>query len=145
MNTDASTALKITRVVKSDAASTFRAWTEPDQLLQWSAPEGATVEVAEVNLTVGGRYHIRMKTDEGEYNAVGVYREIESSKRLVYTWNWEEEENDVGETLVTVEFNELGESTEIIVTHELFPNAEAKSSHEEGWGSCLNRLQKLLS
>ncbi len=51
----------------------------------------------------------------------------------------------MGETLVTVEFNDLDGSTEVVLTHELFPNAEAKSSHEEGWTSCLNRLERLFA
>jgi uncharacterized protein YndB with AHSA1/START domain len=132
-------------VVTAGVARVFQAWTEPDHMRQWSAPEGATVEAAEVDLKVGGQYHIRMKTDDGEYNAVGIYREIEPPRRLVYTWNWEEEEHDVGETLVTVEFNDLGGSTEIILTHERFPNLEAKSSHEEGWTSCLKRFEALFA
>ena len=145
MNTDTSTAIKLTRVVQADAARAYQAWTEPNQLKQWSAPEGAKVELAEVDLTVGGRYHIRMRTDEAEYNAVGTYREIDPPRRLVYTWGWEEEENDVGETLVTVEFNDLGDSTEIVLTHELFPSSEAKASHEEGWTSCLVRYEALFA
>ena len=55
----------------------FLAWTEPDQMGQWSAPEGMSV-VAEVDLEVGGRYHLRMTSPEGqEYNAFGTYREID--------------------------------------------------------------------
>jgi len=141
MRTQTNTALRISRVIKADPETVFRAWTEPEQLRQWSAPEGATVKAAQVDLRVGGRYRISMQTSEGDYNATGVYREIDRPSRLVYTWSWEEKEHDVGETLVTVEFNEVGGSTEVILVHELFPNSEAKASHEDGWGSCLNRLE----
>jgi uncharacterized protein YndB with AHSA1/START domain len=74
-----------------------------------------------------------------------VYQIIEPCKRLAYTWGWEQEEHDVGETLVTVEFNDLGGSTEIILTHERFPNTDATASHEKGWTSCLSRLEGLFS
>jgi uncharacterized protein YndB with AHSA1/START domain len=146
MNTRTSTSLTLSRVVNADPATVFRAWTEPDQLQQWSAPEGASVASAEVDLTVGGRYKILMKNEQGErHTAVGVYRVIEPPRRLVYTWSWEEEQYDVGQTQVTVEFNDLGGSTEIVLTHERFPDADATGSHEKGWTSCLNRLEGMLS
>jgi uncharacterized protein YndB with AHSA1/START domain len=51
---------------------------------------------------------------------------------------------DVGETLVTVEFRDRGQSTEVILTHELFPNAEARDEHTKGWSGCLDRLLRAL-
>jgi uncharacterized protein YndB with AHSA1/START domain len=143
MSTETSTSLRISRVIKADRERVFRAWTEPAQMKQWSCPEGMNVAEAEVDLTVGGRYLIRMESPEGKvHTAVGVYREIEAPSRLAYTWDWKEE--SIGETLVTVEFNDLGESTEVVLCHELFPNGEAKVGHEDGWLSCLNRLEGLL-
>ncbi len=145
MSTQTGQSLKLTRVIRADPETVFRAWTEPEQLKRWSAPEGVEPADVEVDLTVGGRYRIRMRDPEGkEFNALGVYREIERPSRLVYTWQWEEKENDVGETLVTVEFHDLGGSTEVVLTHEQFPDTKAKDDHEQGWGSCLNRLEKLF-
>lgn len=145
MSTDTSTSLRLSRVINAKPETVFRAWTEPEQLKQWSCPEEMGVADAQVDLKVGGAYRIRMKSAEGStYTAFGVYREVEAPQRLVYTWEWEEEEHRVGETVVTVEFNDLGESTEVVLTHELFPSAEAKAGHEEGWTSCLNRLERML-
>ena len=45
---------------------------------------------------------------------------------------------------ITVEFNDLGDSTEVVLKHELFPDAEATANHEKGWTSCLNRLERLF-
>jgi hypothetical protein len=66
------------------------------------------------------------------------------TRRLVYTWDWEEEAHAVGETLVTVDLEAVGNSTQLTFTHERFPNAEAAGEHEQGWGSCLNRLEGIL-
>ena len=145
MSTQTDTTLRMSRVIKANPETVFRAWTDPEQMKQWCAPEGVAVVIAEVDLSVGGRHHIRMESPEGTiYNAVGVYREIDPPRRLSYTWRWEEEEHDVGETLVTVEFNDLGGSTEVVLTHDLFPNAEARTGHEQGWESCLNRLEGIF-
>ena len=137
--------LTITRTIKAPPERVFDAWTQPEHMKRWSAPEGNTVEMAEVDLTVGGAYHIRMVSDEGvHYNAVGEYREVSRPTRLVYTWAWEEKEHDVGETLVTVEFKARGDETEVVVVHEGFPAAEARDAHEQGWTSCLNRFAELV-
>lgn len=143
MSTETGTSLRITRVIKASPEKVFDAWTQAEQLKRWSCPEGMEVVDAQVDLTVGGRYRLRMESPEGKvHTAVGVYREIDRPQRLVYTWDWEEE--SIGETIVTVEFNGLDGSTEVVLTHELFPNAEAKVGHEEGWTSCLNRLEKMF-
>ena len=64
MSTDTSTTLKLSRVIQADLDTVFQAWTEPDHLKKWSAPEGVSVALAEVDLRVGGRYHIRMRNAE---------------------------------------------------------------------------------
>jgi uncharacterized protein YndB with AHSA1/START domain len=144
MSTETSTSLRLSRVIEADRETVFKAWTEPEQIKRWCCPEGLTVADSQVDLTVGGRYRLRMKSPEGGvHTAVGVYREIEPPRRLVYTWDWEE--GSMGETLVTVELNDLGESTEVVLTHELFPTAELKADHETGWTSCLNRLETLFA
>lgn len=146
MSTKTETSLRVSRVILAEPETVFAAWTEPKQLLRWSCPEGATVTDAQVDLRVGGKYRLRMKGSEGEvHTAVGVYREIERPHRLVFTWDWLEQDHAVGETVVTVEFKDLGGSTEVVLSHELFPSAEAKASHEEGWTSCLNRLEALFA
>jgi uncharacterized protein YndB with AHSA1/START domain len=146
MSTDTQTSVRISRVINADPKTLFRAWTEPEQLKRWSCPEGTTLAEVAVDLTVGGRYRLRMEAPDGTvHTAVGVYREIEAPRRLVYTWGWEEEDYDVGETLVTVDFHDRGGASEVVLTHELFPNAEATAQHTEGWTSCFNRLDGMLA
>lgn len=50
----------------------------------------------------------------------------------------------MGETLVTVEFRDRGGATELVLTHEAFPNAQARDGHEQGWTSYLGRLERLV-
>lgn len=146
MTTKTETSLRVSRLINASPETLFRAWTDPDQLKQWHCPEGITLADAQVELSVGGRYRLRMEDPEGKvYTAVGAYREIQPARRLVYTWQWEETENDVGETLVTVEFQERGDATEVVLTHELFPAAEAKEHHLQGWTSIFDKLEKLFA
>ena len=51
---------------------------------------------------------------------------------------------DVGESLVTVEFFDKGEATELVLTHKRFPTAEAAQEHTKGWTSCIDILVALV-
>lgn len=145
MNTETSTSVTITRVFNASPARVWQAWSTAEGLRQWACPEGATVADTSVDLKVGGRYCIRIGGEEGEtFTAVGEYREVSPQTRLVYTWDWEEADHAVGETLVSVDFAPVGGSTRVTLVHDRFPNAEAAIAHEQGWGSCLNQLEAAL-
>ena len=53
---------------------------------------------------------------------------------------------DIEETLVTIEFQDIGElSTEVILTHERFPDETAVNNHRQGWQGSLDRLSRATS
>ncbi len=143
MSIDTGTSLRLSRVIKAPPARVFSAWTEPAHMKEWMCPEGAQILEAQADPTEGGGYRIVMETRKGRHTAVGRYREVSSPGRLVFTWDWEEEDHRMGETLVTVEIKDLGGYSEVVLVHEGFPDAEAKKGHEEGWASCFNRLEAM--
>jgi uncharacterized protein YndB with AHSA1/START domain len=86
-----------------------------------------------------------MRGEDGvHHTAFGEYREIDAPHRLVYTWDWKQEGDAMGETLITVEFNPNGEYTEVVMTHEKMPSIELRDAHDHGWTSCLDRLERLF-
>lgn len=138
--------LSITRVFNAPREKIFRAWTDADQIAKWFAPEGLSVPTAEVDATVGGQYRIAMAPPGGNpWFVAGTYREVKAPEKLVFTWQWEQPTDvDAGETLVTVEFNERGGATEVVLTHEHLVSEEEKVKHEKGWMGCLQQLEKVL-
>jgi uncharacterized protein YndB with AHSA1/START domain len=109
----------------------------------WSAPSDDFEVTAEADLRVGGKYRIQMKHKGGNVHvAFGEYREVKPPEKLVYTWAWED--GSVTDTLVTVEFRDLGRETEVILTHERFTSTDWRDKHSEGWTGCLARLEKLV-
>src|SRR2546426_2045880 len=112
---------------------------------QGTAPGARTTPVAEVDRPRGGGSPIHMQAPEGAvtHRLGGVYRRVDPPKKLVYTWRWEDEPES-GETLVTVEFLDRGASTELVLTHELFPNDEASRKHEAGWTACFDKLARVV-
>jgi uncharacterized protein YndB with AHSA1/START domain len=149
-NPNTETTLHLKRTFAAPREKVFRVWTDPEELKKWWGPKGFSTPSGEVDLRVGGKYRLAMKPPVGEvFYLTGTYREVRPPEKLVYTWNWEGKacegsEALAGETLVTVEFHDLGASTEVILIHELFPNEKARDAHDHGWNGCLDRLVMVL-
>jgi uncharacterized protein YndB with AHSA1/START domain len=147
----ADTSVQIQRIFDAPRERVFRAWTEPEELKKWWGPAGFSTPSAEIDLRVGGRYRLVMRSPDGGLSyLVGAYREVLPPERLVYTWSWEEGSAGdcanaiTDETLVTVEFHERGNSTEVLLTHDYLPDERAREGHTEGWSGSLDRLAELL-
>ena len=71
----------------------------------------------------------------------GTYREVEPNQRLVFTWEGVESP----ETLVSVELRPQGADTELVLTHEGFPNAAFRDQHLHGWTGSTEKLAGLFT
>ncbi len=79
-----------------------------------------------------------MLSPEGNLNPhFGRYREITPHSRLVFTWN---SEWTNGETVVTINFKDLGDSTELVLRHEGFSGEEGRDGHQIGWTAILEHM-----
>lgn len=138
--------LQVSRVIQADAATLFRAWTDPRELALWwrMSGNGWAFAGAAIDLRVGGRYRLSMTAPDGRtHTATGVYHEVQPPNRLAFTWDWEDPASRVGETLVTVEFKNAGDRrTEVVLTHERFADADRMARHEQGWTDLLSLLSR---
>ncbi len=136
--------LTLTRFIRAPREKVFDAFVKPEHARAWMCPRGMTMPQCELDVRAGGRYRITMRARDGEQFTVGgTYREIVRPQRLVYTWQWVGEAMPNVETVITVSFAERDGGTELTMIHSGFPDAGMRESHEEGWGSCLNRLADL--
>jgi uncharacterized protein YndB with AHSA1/START domain len=148
--------LQLTRVFDAPRELVFKAWTDKNQFAQWFGAaicEGSCLQSAKMDARVGGKYRLQVRKASGEYfTSVGVYREVKSPERLVFTWQFEKdgssdnyEEVELPEMLVTVEFKARGQQTELTLTHEKFASIESRNGHNEGWCRGLDSLGKFIS
>ena len=138
--------VQVKRTFSTSRERLFAAWTDPAQLAKWWGPPGSQVSSVEVDLRVGGSYRIGLSHADGKVFFIGgVYEAIQPPSKLAFTWRWERPDMDIGESRVTLEFQERGAATEIILVHAQLPNAAARSAHEEGWLGILSNLDKMIS
>jgi uncharacterized protein YndB with AHSA1/START domain len=83
----------------------FDVLTKPEHVRRWFAPFEDTMTVCEIDLRVGGTYHMVFVTHDGtECSFRGTYMEIEPPNRLVDTWLFEGWPD--AEALETIELQE---------------------------------------
>lgn len=142
--TESTTRLRIVRTYPAPREEVFRALTEPDLLARWFAPsDDFEAYVDRFEAEVDGTYRIEMRHKEGNvHTAVGTIREITPPARLAYTWKWEG--GEMSDTLVLWELTDTDDGTQLTLTHDRFPNEEAKKEHLQGWNGCLARLESVL-
>lgn len=135
--------LQVRRVIRADREKVFDAWVDADVIREWWPPDAMENGPIATDPRVGGAYELGLVPKDGGdgFSATGTYRAVDRPERLEFTWKWS---NAPLETVVTVEFNEVDEGTEVVLTHTGFPNAEARDQHEDGWTKCLERMAGLL-
>jgi uncharacterized protein YndB with AHSA1/START domain len=137
--------LRIERTYRAPAEAVFDAWTSEEVIRRWWRTErGYETSEAEVDLRVGGAVRVVMRDPEteAEYGGGGLYTEIDRPNRLAFTWLWDEETR---RTLIEIDFEETDGVTLVRFTHSGLWNEEAVRSHEEGWGSAFDNLERALA
>lgn len=143
--------LILNRVIDASPDKVFRAWTDPELITKWFAPLPYTTPRAEIDLRVGGKNSVTMKSPDGvEMPCEGVFLEIDTNKKLVwtdaYTSGWEPADKPFMTVILT--FEDLGGKTNYTATvrHWTLEDREAheKMGFHEGWAVCAEQLASLV-
>lgn len=134
--------LVMTRVFDAPRELVFKAWTEPQHLVHWSCPQGFTLTHCAGDLRPGGAWRSCMHAPDGrDLWLGGVYREIASPERLVFTHAWDDAQGNPGhETIVTVTLVERGGKTEMTFRQAEFDSVGERDGHRGGWTECFEKL-----
>ena len=136
-------ALEITCTFDAPIEKVYSAWAEAEQMVQWMGPGEVKCEEVNIDFKVGGKYTIKMNTEEGIVTAVGEYREIQTNKKLVFTWHWLD--GTFENSVVTLLFSETENGTALNLNHTLLPDKEKAEHHSMGWNGCLAKLIDYLA
>ena len=139
--------LEITRVIKAPRDRVYKAWTDPAQLKEWFGPENVQTRSLVAEARVGGRFRWELTNSEGEEMTVhGEYRELELNRKIVFSWQWEDDESwEHHDSVVTVELDDIDGGTQLRLIHEKLPSEESRDGHSRGWNSALDKLEKFCT
>ena len=140
--------LVLTRIIDAPRELVFRMWTDPVHLAKWWGPRDFTNPVCEIDFRPGGALLIVMRAPDGtDYPMGGIFREIVTPERLVFTncaLDWDG--NVLLDGLTTVTFAEQGEKTKLTVQTRATALVPAAAQYLEGmqagWEQTLDGLER---
>jgi uncharacterized protein YndB with AHSA1/START domain len=134
------------RTFAAPAQRVFDAFTSEEVIRRWwhAAPDWDTPEVR-VDPRVGGQVRVVMRDPHKDvrYGGGGEYVGIDPPRRLVFTWTWDDDREQV-QQLIEIEFEESDGVTTMRFTHNDLWNDEAVASHEEGWNAAFDNLARVV-
>ncbi|MFK7929931.1 MAG: SRPBCC domain-containing protein [Myxococcota bacterium] len=149
----------IERTFRAPIDRVWSMWTVSEHFASWYGPPGAKIPVANMDVQVGGKRHIKMvmQTPNGQMQMwfTGVYEEVFPTTRLVYTESMSDEtgavvspqamgmpEGHPETTRVIVQLEPSGEQTKMVLTHE---GVAADSRGAMGWKMAIAKLEARLA
>ncbi|MFM0075146.1 SRPBCC domain-containing protein [Paraburkholderia sediminicola] len=136
--------LTIVRRIKAPPARVYAAWTSLELMARWWGPDAGPVLSAEADPRVGGHFRVVFQTLDGEtHDCRGEYREVETDRKLVFTWEWVT--TPERRSLVTIKLHPIEDGTELTLTHAQFFDEAARDAHQTGWSTALDKLDTFMA
>lgn len=138
----------IIREFEAPPERVFRAYTDPDLLVQWLGPRRLTTRIDEYDARTGGSYrYVNCEEDGTEYGFRGVFHEVRPHDRIVQTFSFDGFPDGV--SLETALFEDLDGRTRV-TTKSVLDSFEARdgmiaSGMETGVVEGYERLDDLLA
>ena len=128
----------------------YRAWTDPNELLQWFGPGQERLSSAKADVCAGGLWEFSYADRNGVQDTLkGEYVEVVPNSRLVFTWTHERRSGDgvvrtTAPSLVTVTFQERKAGVTLTLLHERIVEKSGRLGVAEGWNGAFGNLARLL-
>lgn len=127
--------ITVSTTVAAPVQHVWRAYTTPEDILQWNAASADWhTTAATVDLRPGGKFSSRMAAKDGSFafDFEGEYTQVVLHERIEYTF---------GDRVAVVEFTDSGDGVTVTVTFE----GEASHSEEQqrtGWQAILDNFAR---
>ncbi len=147
MKTQENVRLEIKRFINAPRDRVYAAWTDVEQLRQWFGLEKVRTRDIRADARAGGEFRWDLVNSDGEEMTMrGEFRELQSGKKVVFSWQWLDDEDwENHSSVVTVELSDRDGGTELRLIHEQLPNEQSRDGHNSGWNSALDKLEKFVS
>lgn len=150
----------LTRVFDAPIERVWRAWTEPEQVMQWWGPEGFTAPVADMDVREGGTSLVCMRSPGfGDLYNTWTYHKIVPMERLEFIQRFADKDGkqinpaDVDlppeiprEVPHVVTFRALSDNrTQMTVTEYGYPSDQIVEMSRAGMAQVLDKMAASLS
>ena len=131
--------IELTRTIDVLPATVFRALTDAGELSRWWTTS------AESDARTGGSFAYRFEFEDPsrDHTYEGAYHDVTAEEHVGYPWH-----TSLGETTVDVRLREIGEATELTLTHTGWGSGaaadDAIETHVQGWSFFLDNLKSTL-
>lgn len=128
--------ITIKATVKADKQKTWDYYTQPNHITKWNfATDDWHCPKASNDLRIGGKFSARMEAKDGSFgfDFEAIYNEIVVGEKFTYILP--------DSRVVTVNFNDISNSTEVIVAFDPESENQVELQHD-GWLAILNNFKK---
>ena len=150
----------ITRVFDAPRALVWKAWTDPQYVMQWWGPKGFTAPVCKIDFRVGGKFLCCMRSPDGQegWNG-GEYYEIVPHEKIVYSMYFADSNgNKVDPAELGIEHEAIGDARDVVIIED-YGNGQTKvtlignetiedaknSGQLEGWNEVLDKVAAVVA
>jgi uncharacterized protein YndB with AHSA1/START domain len=145
--TPAEREVHITHVFDAPREAVFAAWTDPEQVAKWWAPDGFDVppESVEIEPRVGGRFHLTLMESAGPGRFPFRSEIVEISEPQLIVLKAEAiPEAGIEDTITRIAFEEDGGGTRMTLTSGPYTD-EMRGNAEAGWFDLIANLERALA
>lgn len=149
----------ITEVFNASRERVFKAWTDPEKLVQWYAPDGCTISFKKIDICKGGKFHSCISNPQfGDCWCIGEYLEVIPYEKIVFTMiNADEngkpidpasigmDPNWPGKTIVTITLTEKNGITTLQLKQNASESLAKKTGAHPSWLQMLSKMQAILN
>jgi uncharacterized protein YndB with AHSA1/START domain len=150
----------VTKVFNASRELVWKAWTDPQYVMQWWGPKGFSCPTCRIDFRVGGKFLISMKPPDGQefYNG-GDYHEIVPHEKIVSSMYFadangnkvEAAELGIDHTAIEDAYDVAlledignGQTRLTFIGNETAEDAKA-SGQVEGWNQILEKIEAVVA
>jgi uncharacterized protein YndB with AHSA1/START domain len=128
--------INIEALIQADINLVWDCYTQPAHITKWNfASDDWHCPLAENDLCVGGKYHVRMEAKDGSFgfDLEAIYKSMDLGKGFVYVMS--------DNRMVTISLTPHGDNTQVIIEFEA-ENVNSAELQRAGWQAILNNFKK---
>ena len=150
--TDHPHALRISKVIAATPAQIWAAWSSPETMARWFAPEPVRTEVLKFEFRPGGAFHLKLTGPDGTVysDEEGCFLDIVPLRQIVFTDALSGGYRPTGggfmTAIIRLEPAEGGGTrytAEVLHKDEADMRRHAEMGFESGWGTVIDQLDRV--